>query len=55
MGVAAIFIASKYEEINPCSLDELMEFCDHVFPAPDIIAMEGCILDTLVGRDEVGR
>ncbi len=48
VGVTAIFIASKYEEINPCTVDNLVEFCDNWFPAQDILAMEWCMLDALV-------
>lgn len=48
VGAACLFIAAKYEEISPCTLEELRETCKDYCNIEDILAMEACVLDCLV-------
>lgn len=47
VGVTSLLIASKYEEIYPPELRDLVYICDRAYTRPDIIEMEECILKTL--------
>lgn len=46
-GVTAMFLASKYEEIEPCKIQEVVEFCGNFIDAEDLFFLEWCMLDTL--------
>lgn len=47
VGVTCLLIASKYEEIYPPELRDLVYICDRAYNRQDIIAMEEKILKTL--------
>ena len=47
VGVAALLIASKYEEIYPPELRDLVYICDHAYKKEQILQMEETILKTL--------
>ena len=47
MGVTALLIASKYEEIYPRELRDLVYICDKAYSRIEILAMEETILKTL--------
>lgn len=47
LGVAALFIASKFEELSAPTVADLVFICDNTYPAADIIAMEASILNVL--------
>jgi len=47
VGVTALLLASKYEEIFPVSLSNLVRICDGAYNDRDILAMEVSILRTL--------
>lgn len=46
-GIAALFIASKYEEIYPPNIKEYIEVTDHSYSKSDVMEMEGKILSAL--------
>jgi hypothetical protein len=47
VGVTALLIASKYEEIYPPELRDLVYICDHAYRKEQILQMEETILKTL--------
>ncbi|KAM5565789.1 putative cyclin-A3-1 [Rosa sericea] len=47
VGVASIFIASKYEEIDPPNVDELSDITENTFTKQQVIKMEADILLSL--------
>lgn len=47
IGTTAMLIASKYEEIYPVELKDLVYICDHLYTKDDIIDMETQMLQTL--------
>jgi cyclin B len=47
VGVTALLIASKYEEIYPPELRDLVYICDHAYRKEEILEMEEKILKTL--------
>ncbi|KAK9946437.1 hypothetical protein M0R45_011903 [Rubus argutus] len=47
VGVASIFIASKYEEIDPPTVDELSDITENTFTKQQVIKMEADILKSL--------
>lgn len=47
MGVASLFIASKYEDIYAPELEELCYLCDSAYTKEDILRMESLILGSL--------
>jgi hypothetical protein len=47
LGTTAAFIASKYEEVSPLTLDDLVDNACDATPE-DIMAMEICMLNVLV-------
>jgi len=47
VAVAALLIASKYEEIYHPDLRDLVYICDHAYTKKEIVQMEGTILKTL--------
>jgi hypothetical protein len=47
VGVASLFIASKYEEIYPPEVKDFMLITDRAFSVEEILDMEGDILSTL--------
>ncbi|XP_017421420.2 putative cyclin-A3-1 [Vigna angularis] len=47
LGVSCMFIASKYEEINPPSLNEFCNITDNTYDKTEIIKMEAEILKAL--------
>jgi hypothetical protein len=47
IGITALFLASKYEEIYPPDLKEFVLVCDNTYTAEEIIHTEGEILSTL--------
>jgi cyclin B len=47
LGVSSLLIASKYEEIYPPQIHELVYICDNAYSRTDIIKMETQILKTL--------
>lgn len=47
VGVTALLIASKYEEIYPPELRDLVYICDHAYRKEQILAMEETILKQL--------
>ena len=47
VGVTALLIASKYEEIYPPELRDLVYICDHAYRKEEILQMEENILKTL--------
>eukprot|EP00934_Nitzschia_sp_Nitz4_P000481 Nitzschia sp. Nitz4//scaffold101_size76361//49267//50567//NITZ4_005606-RA/size76361-augustus-gene-0.14-mRNA-1//-1//CDS//3329532170//481//frame0 len=47
VGVTALLIAAKYEEIYPPELRDLVYICDRAYTRPEIIEMEEKILRTL--------
>jgi len=50
VGVAALLIASKYEEIYPPDIGDLVYICDKAYTKKDIVQMEETILKTLEYR-----
>lgn len=53
VGVTALFVASKFEEIYPPTIDDLVSICDNLYGKRDIIKMEMAIVKRL--RFELGR
>ncbi|XP_062024125.1 putative cyclin-A3-1 [Rosa rugosa] len=47
LGVASMFIASKYEEINPPHVDELSDMTENTYSKAEVIKMEADILKSL--------
>lgn len=47
VGVTALLIASKYEEIYPPELRDLVYICDHAYRKEEILQMEESVLKTL--------
>ena len=47
VATASLFIASKYEEIYPPSLDDFVYICADTYTKADVIEMESMILDEL--------
>jgi len=47
IGVTALLIASKYEEIYPPELRDLVYICDRAYSRDEILAMEEVVLKTL--------
>lgn len=47
VGVTAMFIAAKYEEIDPCPIEDVVTFCGHGLDADDVLQLEWCMLDVL--------
>jgi cyclin B len=47
LGVAALFIASKYEEIYPPQLKDFVDVTDKTYTKADILEMEGKIILSL--------
>jgi len=47
LGVTAMLIASKFEEIYSVEINDFVFICDNVCTAPDIIAFEGEVLSTI--------
>lgn len=47
IGTTALLIASKYEEICPANIDDLVEACDGTYPHGEIVETEETILKTL--------
>lgn len=47
VATTSLFIAAKYEEIYPPSLDDFVYICADTYTKPDIIEMESLILDEL--------
>jgi cyclin B len=47
IGVAAMFIASKFEQINPPELSDWIYICDNAYDKKDLLAMECSMLTTL--------
>ncbi|XP_050364141.1 G2/mitotic-specific cyclin C13-1-like [Argentina anserina] len=47
LGVASMFIASKYEEINPPNADELSDMTENTYTKMEVIKMEADILKSL--------
>jgi len=50
VGTAALWIASKYEEIRPMEINQLVDVCDCCYTKHQIFAKEGDILRTLQYR-----
>ena len=44
VGIASLFVASKYEEIYPPDLKEFVKCCDHTYSADQIIEVESHII-----------
>lgn len=47
VGVTALFIASKYEELYPPSMDDFVYITDNTYTKQEILAMEMKIMRTL--------
>ncbi|KAH0988423.1 hypothetical protein GBA52_015600 [Prunus armeniaca] len=47
LGVASMFIASKYEEITPPNVDELCDITENTYTKEEVIKMEADILKSL--------
>ncbi|XP_074594569.1 G2/mitotic-specific cyclin-B-like [Brevipalpus obovatus] len=47
VGVTGLFIASKFEEIYPPEMEEILRVCDGIYTKKDIIRMEISMLKTL--------
>mmetsp|Transcript_5114 Transcript_5114/g.12219 ORF Transcript_5114/g.12219 Transcript_5114/m.12219 type:complete len:318 (+) Transcript_5114:68-1021(+) len=47
LGTTALWIASKYEEIRPMEINQLVEVCDCCYTKHQVFAKEGDILNTL--------
>lgn len=47
VGTTALWIASKYEEIRPLEINQLVEVCDGCYTKHQVFAKEGDILNTL--------
>jgi cyclin B len=47
VGTTALLIASKYEEIYPAEIDDLVEACDSAYPSNEIVECEKTVLQTL--------
>lgn len=47
VGVTALFIASKYEEIYAPCIRDMVHICDNIYPHHEIVAMETQILTAL--------
>jgi cyclin B len=47
VGTTALLIASKYEEIYPAEIDDLVEACDSAYPSNEIVKCEKTVLQTL--------
>lgn len=53
MGITALFIAAKYEEVFPPIMNDFVKICDKIYTNRDIIRMEMSILKRL--NFELGR
>lgn len=53
VGVTAFFVAAKFEEIYPPTIDDLVSICDNLYGRRDIIKMEMAMVKKL--RFELGR
>lgn len=47
VGTTALWIASKYEEVRPMEINQLVEVCDCCYTKQQVFAKEGDILNTL--------
>merc|ERR1719498_2333085 len=47
LGVVAMFIASKFEEINPPELHEFVHITDNAYTKDDVLVMECTMLTAL--------
>ena len=47
MATTCLFMASKYEEIYPPAIEDFVYICADAYSKPDIIKMEGMILNEL--------
>ncbi|KAI9141934.1 cyclin-like protein [Paraphysoderma sedebokerense] len=47
LAITALFTASKYEEVSPCTLSEAVQLLDNYFTGTDIIMMEKKLLKVL--------
>lgn len=47
LGVTCLWIASKFEDTNPPSLQEVIEITDHSYAADDVLRMEALVLAQL--------
>merc|ERR1719375_1600543 len=47
VGVAALLIAAKFEEVYPPQVKDFVHITDQAFSAAEVMAMEGRILRTL--------
>jgi hypothetical protein len=47
VGVAALMVATKYEEIYPPTVKDFVYITDNAYKKDDILQMESCILSTL--------
>lgn len=47
LGLTAVFIAAKYEEVRPCLLTDILEFSEHTVTRDDVKTMEFIILESL--------
>lgn len=50
VGITAMFIASKYEEIYPPEASEFVRITDNAYSTEDVFTMEECMLKTLTFR-----
>ncbi|KAL7678548.1 putative cyclin [Plasmopara halstedii] len=47
VGVAALLIASKFEEIYPCDMDDLLYICERSYAKDDLVDCERSLLNVL--------
>lgn len=45
VGAAAIFLAQKFEELNPKKLDQFLYWCDSAYTKQEVLEMEWMMLD----------
>jgi hypothetical protein len=47
LGITSFFIASKFEDVTPPELKQLVNFCDEIYTREDIINQEAEIIKLL--------
>jgi hypothetical protein len=47
LGITSFFIASKFEDVNPPDINQLVYFCDDIYSREEIISLEADILIVL--------
>lgn len=45
IGLTSLFLAQKFEELNPKKLDQFVEKCDSAYVKQDVLEMERTIIN----------